>query len=54
MEVGEKYETPLNDSRTTLFRFELNRSQASLFLIISLIGIFMLPFLLAQNGGFSD
>jgi len=47
MEVEEKYESNLNGSRTTLFGFELNRSQASLFLIISLIGIFMLPFSLA-------
>jgi len=49
MEVKEKQESHLNYSPMTLFRFELNRSQTSLFLILSLIGIFMLPFILAGD-----
>jgi hypothetical protein len=49
MEVKEKQEPNLNYSLMTLFRFELNRSQTSLFLILSLIGIFMLPFILAGD-----
>ncbi|MBY9008228.1 MAG: hypothetical protein KGD74_00020 [Candidatus Lokiarchaeota archaeon] len=49
MEVKEKQESNLNYSQMTLFRFELNRSQTSLFLILSLIGIFMLPFMLAGD-----
>ena len=49
MEVKEKQEPTLNYFPMTLFRFELNRSQTSLFLILSLIGIFMLPFNLAGD-----
>jgi hypothetical protein len=49
MEVKEKQEPNLNYSPMTLFRFELNRSQTSLFLILSLMGIFMLPFILAGD-----
>ncbi len=49
MEVKEKQESHLNYSPMTLFKFELNRSQTSLFLILSLIGIFMLPFTLAGD-----
>ncbi len=37
-----EYESNPNDSRMTLFRFELSQSQSSLFLILSFIGIFML------------
>jgi Ca2+/H+ antiporter len=47
MDVEESYELHKNSTRMTLFGFELNRSQTSLFLILSLIGIFMLPFTLA-------
>lgn len=42
-------ESDFKDSQTTLFRFELNRSQTSLFLILSLIGIFMIPSNLAGD-----
>ena len=49
MEVKDKQESNLNTSRITLARFELTRSQTSLFLILSLIGIFMLPFTLAEE-----
>ncbi len=49
MEVKDKQESNLNTSRITLARFELTRSQTSLFLILSLIGIFMLPFTLADD-----
>ena len=49
MEVKEKQESHLNNSPMTLFRFELNRSQTSLFLILSLIGIFLIPFNLAGD-----
>jgi len=49
MEVKEKQESHLNYSRMTLARFELTRSQTSLFLILSLIGIFMIPFNLAGD-----
>lgn len=47
LEVKEKQESGLSISRMTLFGFELNSSQTSLFLILSLIGIFMIPFNLA-------
>lgn len=49
MEVKEKQEPNLNYSPMTLFGFELNRSQTSLFLILSLMGIFMLPMNLAGD-----
>ena len=49
MEVKKKYESHLTGSRMTLFGFDLNRSQTSLFLMLSLIGIFMLPFTLAGD-----
>ena len=49
LEVKKKPESGLSISRITLFGFELNRSQTSLFLILSLIGIFMLPFTLAGD-----
>jgi len=49
MEVKEKQEPNLNYFPMTLFGFELNRSQTSLFLILSLIGIFMLPFTIAGD-----
>ena len=49
MEVKEKQESHLNNSPMTLFRFELNRSQTSLFLILSLIGIFLIPYNLAVD-----
>jgi len=47
MKITEKSDSHLNDSRMTLFRFELSRTQSSLFLMLSLIGIFMLSFTLA-------
>jgi hypothetical protein len=49
MEVKETQESHLTYSQMTLARFELNRSQTSLFLILSLMGIFMLPFTLAGD-----
>ena len=49
MEVKEKQESHLSNSPMTLFRFELNRSQTSLFLILSLIGIFLIPYNLAVD-----
>jgi len=49
MEAKEKQESHLNNSPMTLFRFELNRSQTSLFLILSFMGIFMLPYNLAAD-----
>ena len=49
MEVKDKKESDLNYSRITLARFELTRSQTSLFLILSLIGVFMIPFTLAGD-----
>jgi len=49
LEVKKTPESGLSISRITLFGFELNRSQTSLFLILSLIGIFMLPFTLAGD-----
>ncbi|MBY8992321.1 MAG: hypothetical protein KGD58_16365 [Candidatus Lokiarchaeota archaeon] len=47
MEVKEDFNTKTNNSQITLFGFELNRSQTVLFLILSVIGIFMLPLMLA-------
>lgn len=47
MEVNEKYETKTNNSRITLFRFELSPTQKILFLILSLIGVLYIPFILA-------
>ncbi|HEC40311.1 hypothetical protein LCGC14_0744620 [marine sediment metagenome] len=47
--IEEKNKSPISKSTITLFRFELNHSQASLFLILSLTGIFMLPYLLAGD-----
>ena len=49
MEDNEKNKSFITNSQLTLFKFELNRSQTSLFLILSLMGIFMLPFYLAQE-----
>lgn len=49
MEIKEKQESNLSNSQQTLFGFELNRAQTSLFLILSLIGVFILPFLLAAQ-----
>ena len=49
MEVKEKQESHLNCSRMTLARFELTSSQTSLFLILSLIGIFIVPYNLAGD-----
>lgn len=49
MEVKEKREPNLSITQQTLFRFELNRAQTSLILILSLIGIFMLPIILAGD-----
>ena len=47
MKEEVKNDSPTSDSKLTLFRFELNLSQASLFLILSVMGIFMVSFLLA-------
>lgn len=47
MEVKEGNKTKRNDSRTTLFRFQLNPTQKILFVIISLIGVLYIPFILA-------
>lgn len=47
MEAEEKYESSLNDSQLVLFGFELNRSQTTLVLIFSFIGLFMTTFELA-------
>ncbi len=44
MEAEEKYESSLNDSQLVLFGFELNRSQTTLILIFSFIGLFMTTF----------
>jgi len=49
MKEEVKNESPTSDSKLTLFRFELNRSQASLFLISSVMGIFIVSFLLAGD-----
>ncbi|MFX0083024.1 MAG: hypothetical protein ACFE94_14840 [Candidatus Hodarchaeota archaeon] len=49
MKDEEKIKSPETDSQLTLFRFELNRSQASLLLVLALMGIFMLPFNLAGD-----
>jgi hypothetical protein len=47
MEANEKKISNLNNSCLTLFGFVLNRSQTILFLILSVIGIFMLPLILS-------
>ena len=49
MAVKELYETKTNNSRITLYRFELNPTQKILFLILSLIGVLLLPFMLAGD-----
>ena len=49
MEVKDKKEPYLYTSLRTLAGFELTRSQTSLFLILSLVGIFMVPFTLAGD-----
>jgi len=49
MEVKETYETKTNNSRITLFKFELSPTQKILFLILSLIGVLFLPFILAGD-----
>ena len=49
MEVKDKQESNFNTSRITLARFELTRSQTSLFLILSLVGVFLVPFTLAGD-----
>ncbi len=49
MEVKEKKESNQGISQLTLFGFELNRPQTSLILILSLIGIFILPIMLAGD-----
>jgi len=47
MEVKERYESNLKNSHLILFGFELNHSQTVLFLNLSLIGVFLLPSILA-------
>ena len=47
MEVKERYESNLKNPHLILFGFELNRAQTTLFLILSLIGVFILPSILA-------
>lgn len=49
MEDKKTFETKTNNSRITLFRFELSPTQKILFLILSLIGVLFLPFMLAGD-----
>lgn len=49
MKVKENDELNLNNSQIVLFGFELNPSQTTLFLILSFIGIFILPLILAEE-----
>jgi len=53
MKVEEKYESSLNDSQLVLLGFELNRSQTTLILILSFIGLFMVTFELAIGISFN-
>ncbi len=46
MENDEKNKPVINSSQLTLFKFELSSSQASLFLVLSVMGIFMVSILL--------
>ncbi|NHJ25775.1 MAG: hypothetical protein EAX89_14430, partial [Candidatus Lokiarchaeota archaeon] len=47
--MKENFELEMNSSKTVLFNFELNRTQSTITLIISLIGIFILPLILASE-----
>ncbi|MFX1573693.1 MAG: hypothetical protein ACFFB0_13165 [Promethearchaeota archaeon] len=47
MKVKEENESNQKKTSLILFRFELNRTQTTLFLILSLIGIFLFPSILA-------
>ncbi|NVM43425.1 MAG: hypothetical protein HWN79_00775 [Candidatus Lokiarchaeota archaeon] len=49
MEDKEKQKSGFNNSGLKLFRFELSRSHTSLFLILSILGIFMIPSTLAGD-----
>lgn len=49
MENKEGQDADFKSSQLTLFKFELNRSQTSMFLILSLIGVFMIPYILAGD-----
>lgn len=47
--MSENFDLELNTIKTVLFKFELNRTQSMITLIISLIGIFILPLILASE-----
>ncbi len=49
IEDDEKNKPIISSSQLTLFKFELSRSQVSLFLVLSVMGIFMVSFLLVGD-----
>ncbi len=49
MEENEKNKPIISSSQLTLFKFELSRSQVSLFLVLSVMGIFMVSFLISGD-----
>ncbi|KKN41390.1 hypothetical protein LCGC14_0723860 [marine sediment metagenome] len=52
MGVIEEDKIELKSTHISLFRFELSRTQTVIFLILSLIGTFMLPFILVREDFF--